>query len=207
VLRTVPTYAAWLEGLDPISDVFMMGGLNNTLRRLVIEGAPVAMGIHALGDSVCTTNPILGRGLSFALWEAVTLRDVLKDFAEDWTAQSLAMDAFVGEHIAPFYEEQAAVDSARMAALRHVVFGDTAHETPAASPDRVTYAEVRGAAQFDATAFRALWRIHAMAHKPSEIYSDPGVIACTREALVQNRGRPAFAQPTSRQLTIALTPA
>jgi hypothetical protein len=73
VLRTVPTFAAWLDGLEPISDVFTMGGLHNTLRRLVVEGTPVATGLHALGDAVCTTNPTLGRGLSLALWEAVRL--------------------------------------------------------------------------------------------------------------------------------------
>jgi len=32
VLRTVPTFAAWLDALEPISDVFAMGGLHNTLR-------------------------------------------------------------------------------------------------------------------------------------------------------------------------------
>src|SRR5580704_5391681 len=104
VLRTVPTYAAWLDALEPITGVFTMGGLQNTLRRLVVDGTPVATGLHALGDSVSTTNPTLGRGLSFALWEALILRDILRDFAEDWTGQALAVDAFVGAEIAPFYE-------------------------------------------------------------------------------------------------------
>jgi type II secretory pathway pseudopilin PulG len=38
-----------------------MAGLHNTLRRLVVDGTPVATGLHAIGDSVCTTNPTLGR--------------------------------------------------------------------------------------------------------------------------------------------------
>ena len=67
VLRTVPALAAWLYALDPISDVFPMAGLHNTLRRLVADGARVVTGLHAIGDSVCTTNPTLGRGLSLAL--------------------------------------------------------------------------------------------------------------------------------------------
>ena len=49
-----------------------MPGLHNTLRRLVAGGAPVITGLHAVGDSVCTTNPTLGRGLSLALSGAVT---------------------------------------------------------------------------------------------------------------------------------------
>jgi 2-polyprenyl-6-methoxyphenol hydroxylase-like FAD-dependent oxidoreductase len=40
VLRTIPTYAAWLDVMDPITDVFPMAGLHNTLRRLVTDGIP-----------------------------------------------------------------------------------------------------------------------------------------------------------------------
>ena len=57
MLRTIPAYAAWLDVMDPITDVFPMGGLHNTLRRLVVDGSPVATGLLAIGDSVCTTNP------------------------------------------------------------------------------------------------------------------------------------------------------
>ena len=204
VLRTVPTYAAWLDALEPITDVFAMGGLQNTLRRLVVDGAPVATGFHALGDSVCTTNPTLGRGLSFALWESLTLRDILRDFGEDWTGQALAMDAFVGENIAPFYQEQASVDGARMAMLRHTIFGAPAPNGVAAPQDRVTYAEVRTAAQFDPTAFRALWRIHGLVQKPLEVYTDPEVVACTRKTLAENRDRLSLPQPTREELAAAL---
>ena len=45
VLRTVPYYAAWLDVLDPITDVTVMGGLHNTLRRMVVDGRPVATGL------------------------------------------------------------------------------------------------------------------------------------------------------------------
>jgi flavin-dependent dehydrogenase len=204
VLRTVPTFAAWLDALEPVSDVFAMGGLHNTLRRLVVDGAPVATGLHALGDSVCTTNPTLGRGLSFALWEAVRLREIIQECGEDWTGQSTAMDAFVGEHIAPFYEEQAEVDGGRMAMLRHTIFGEAAPNGAAPGSERVTYAEVRTAAQFDPTAFRALWRIHGMIQKPLEVYRDPEVVACTRKALAQNGNRLAMAQPTREELEAAL---
>ena len=77
VLRTVPAYAAWLDVMDPITDVFPMGGLHNTLRRLVADGTPVATGLVAIGDSVCTTNPTLGRGLALALTGAADLADTL----------------------------------------------------------------------------------------------------------------------------------
>ena len=62
VLRSVSTYAKWLDALDPITGVYPMGGVHNTMRRLVVDGAPVATGLAAIGDSVCTTNPTLGAG-------------------------------------------------------------------------------------------------------------------------------------------------
>jgi hypothetical protein len=43
--RTMPTLAAWLDVMDPITGVFPMAGLHNTLRRLVADDAPVATGL------------------------------------------------------------------------------------------------------------------------------------------------------------------
>jgi hypothetical protein len=203
-LRTVPILAAWLDALEPITDVFTMGGLQNTLRRLVVDGVPVSTGMIALGDSVCTTNPTLGRRLSFALWEAVRLGEILKECGEGWSGQMMAMDAFVEKHIAPFYEEQAVVDSARMANLRQAIFGEPAPERAESLSSGVNYGELRTAAQFDPTAFRALWRIHGMIMKPLEVYNDPEVVACTRRALLENRDRLTMAQPTREQLMAAL---
>ncbi len=122
VLRTVPTYAAWLDVLDPISQVFPMAGLHNTMRRLVVGAVPVVTGLHAIGDSVCTTNPTLGRGLSLALTGAVDLLDTINRHGDDWTAQALRLDELVADHVAPHYEDQAAIDYARLAMLRHTIF-------------------------------------------------------------------------------------
>jgi 2-polyprenyl-6-methoxyphenol hydroxylase-like FAD-dependent oxidoreductase len=83
VLRTVPVFAAWLDVLEPITGVFPMAGLHNTLRRLVDGGSPVVTGLHAVGDSVCTTNPTLGRGLTLALTGAADLAGVIADHPAD----------------------------------------------------------------------------------------------------------------------------
>jgi hypothetical protein len=144
VLRTVPACAAWLDVMDPITDVFPMGGLHNTLRRLVVDGRPVATGLHAVGDSVCTTNPTLGRGLALALTGAADLADTLAGSGGD--------------------------------------------------PARC----------YDPVAFRAFWTINGMLCPPEEVYTDPHVVACTREALSRAAGSPA-AQPTRQQLLAALS--
>jgi 2-polyprenyl-6-methoxyphenol hydroxylase-like FAD-dependent oxidoreductase len=204
VLRTVPAYAAWLDVLDPITGVFPMAGLHNTLRRLVAGGAPVVTGLHAIGDSVCTTNPTLGRGLSLALSGAVDLLEAIDRHGDDWTAQALALDGLVADHVAPFYEDQAVIDRARLASLRHTIFGAPAPDPPPVSSGRVSYAQLRAAAPFDPVAFRAFWKINGMICRPGDVYTDPHVVACTQQVLRQRGSGPPMTQPTRDQLLAAL---
>ena len=126
VLRTVPAAAAWLGVLEPFGPVFQMAGLHNTLRRLVVDSDPVATGLHVIGDSRCTTNPTLGRGLSLALWGAVDLVETIVAHGGDNIEQAMALDRSVADHVVHFYEDQAIIDLARLKVLRHTVEGGLA---------------------------------------------------------------------------------
>jgi 2-polyprenyl-6-methoxyphenol hydroxylase-like FAD-dependent oxidoreductase len=213
VLRTIPACAAWLAVLEPISPVFPMTGPRNTLRRLVVGGRPVVTGLQGIGDSVCTTNPTFGRGLSLAMWGAADLADVIGQH-DDPAEQAIAMDRRTAEHVAPYYEEQAVVDSARLATLRHAIMGGPAPPPPLLDPNRISFTQLRVAASFDPTAFRAFWKLMFMLCQPDDVYRDPHVIACTQDALrsrgmdvLQPRGHldPAIGQPTRQQILAALT--
>jgi len=203
VLRTVPTYAAWLEVMDPITDVFPMAGLHNTLRRLVAGGTPAATGLHAIGDSVCTTNPTLGRGLALALSSAADLTDTIAEHPADPAAQALALDRLVGAHVVPFYHDQAGIDAARLAMMRHTIFG-APPPRPSQTPGQVTYSQLRAAASWDPIAFRAFWKINGMICPPGEVYTDPDVVARVQETLRRHGTAPPVAQPTREQLLTAL---
>jgi 2-polyprenyl-6-methoxyphenol hydroxylase-like FAD-dependent oxidoreductase len=196
VLRAVPGYSDWLDVLEPVSGVYPMAGLRNTLRRLVRDEAPVVTGLHAIGDTVCTTNPTLGRGLSLAITGAADLIDTLERHEADPVAQAISLDALVADHIAPFYEDQAAIDAERLAGLRHAIFGYPA-PAPAPSPavsGRVSNAQLRAAAPFDPVLFRAYWKLLGMLCHPAEIYHDPEVVARTDEILRRDGTRPQSAQ-------------
>ena len=203
VLRIIPAYRAWLEVMDPITGVFPMAGLHNTLRRLVADGTPVATGLHAIGDSVCTTNPTLGRGLALALSGAADLADAIGEHAADPAAQALALDRLVGAHVVPFYHDQAVIDAARLAMMRHTIFG-APPPPPSQTPGRVTYSQLRAAASYDPIAFRAFWKINGMICPPGEVYTDPDVVARTQETLRRHGTAPPLAQPTREQLLTAL---
>ena len=205
VLRAVPVYAAWLDVMDPITDVFPMAGLHNTLRRLMVDGTPVATGLVAIGDSVCTTNPTLGRGLTLALTGAADLADTVARHGDDPAALALALDRLVGDHVAPFYQDQAAIDAARLAIMRHAIFGDPPPQPPAATRDgRVSYPQLRVAGCYDPVAFRAFWKINGMVCPPEDVYTDPHVVARTRDALSRHGSGLPVIQPTREQLLAAL---
>jgi hypothetical protein len=189
------TYAAWLEVMDPITGVFPMAGLHNTLRRLVVDGTPVATGLHAIGDSVCTTNPTLGRGLALALSGAADLADTIGEYPADPVGQALALDRLVGAHVVPFYHDQAVIDAARLAMMQHTIFG-APPPRPSQTPGRVTYSQRRAAASYDPTAFRAFWKINGMICPPGEVYTDPDVIACTQETLRRHGTAPRRQSPS-----------
>jgi hypothetical protein len=173
-----------------------MAGLRNTLRRLVRDEAPVVTGLHAIGDAVCTTNPTLGRGLTLAVTGAADLTDTLERHEADPVAQAISLDALVADHIAPFYEDQAAIDAERLAGLRHAIFGDPAPAPapPPAVSGRVSNAQLRAAAPLDPVLFRAYWKLLGMLCHPAEIYHDPEVVARTDEILQQDGTRPQSAR-------------
>jgi 2-polyprenyl-6-methoxyphenol hydroxylase-like FAD-dependent oxidoreductase len=203
VVHTIPVYSGWLDVLEPITPIFPMGGLHNTLRRLVVDGSPVAVGLHAIGDTVCTTNPTLGRGLSLALHQAVDLIDALNNGYDEPGELAMALDDCVENHVAPFYADQAKIDATRLAQVRYTVFGGTA--PPAAdAEDRVTYAQLRNAAPFDPAVFRAFWKVMGMVCLPDTVYTDPAIVERTHN-VIRNRGSgPPIAQPTREQLLTAL---
>jgi 2-polyprenyl-6-methoxyphenol hydroxylase-like FAD-dependent oxidoreductase len=203
VLRTIPVYAAWLDVMDPITSVFPMAGLHNTLRRLVTGGVPVATGLHAVGDSVCTTNPTLGRGLALALSGAADLVDTIGEHPADPAARALALDHLADARVVPFYQDQAAIDAGRLAMMRHTIFGAPPPPAPD-TPGRVTYSQLRAAAAYDPTAFRAFWTINGMVCPPDEVYTDPDVVARTRETLGRHGAALPVAQPSRAQLLAAL---
>jgi flavin-dependent dehydrogenase len=180
-----------------------MGGLHNTMRRCTVDGAPVVTGIVALGDSVCTTNPTLGRGLSLALRSAAQLVDATAAHGEDAAALAAAVDGAAQEWVRPFYADQAASDAARLVAMRHEVFGAPTAAPPAKS-DRVTFAELAAASRYDADVFRAYWHIFGMVRLPEEVYTDADVVSRTHAVLSDLPSSTPVAGPTRDELEHAL---
>lgn len=56
----------------------------------------------------------------------------------------------------------------------------------------------------DAIVFRAFWRVMGMLARPDDVYTDPDVVARTRDVLRSLGTVPAMTQPTRAQLQAAL---
>jgi 2-polyprenyl-6-methoxyphenol hydroxylase-like FAD-dependent oxidoreductase len=120
VCQTLPGVAPWTDPARsaPISRVFGMGDLTSHWREFAPGGRASVLNWFPVGDALVRTNPLYGRGCTFAGVEAHLLRDVLAETADP--AQRLVRySAKVRESLRPFYDDMTAQDrSAARRALR-----------------------------------------------------------------------------------------
>lgn len=99
-VAAIPHLAEWTEPgrFEPFTDVMAGGGLTNTFRGQAID----VRGLYFVGDSVSTTNPAAGRGVSLGLLQAQALLGML---AEDPFDAAAEFGAWCEQNIRPWYED------------------------------------------------------------------------------------------------------
>ncbi|HEY5070836.1 MAG TPA: FAD-dependent oxidoreductase [Caulobacteraceae bacterium] len=129
ICRELPGVAPWIDPQRSVamSRVFGMGNLRNRWREMAPEGRPAVLGLFSVGDSLVRTNPLFGRGCSFAAVEAHLLRDVFLETA-DPAERAKLYSAKVRAGLRPFYEDMVSQD--RAAARRAVRGLDPAYRPP-----------------------------------------------------------------------------
>jgi 2-polyprenyl-6-methoxyphenol hydroxylase-like FAD-dependent oxidoreductase len=103
--RLLPGLAPWIDPARSrgVSRVFGMGNLESRWRDLAPGGLPAVTGFFAVGDSLTRTNPLYGRGCSFAAVGAYLLRDALEATA-DPAQRLMRYRAGVEAELRPYYE-------------------------------------------------------------------------------------------------------
>jgi hypothetical protein len=101
----LPGLVPWVnpDQAEPTTKVFGMGDLICRWRDLVADGKPAALGYFAVGDNLIRTNPLYGRGCSFAAVGAYRLRDTL-DATKDPTARAIAYHDGIRADLRPFFD-------------------------------------------------------------------------------------------------------
>jgi 2-polyprenyl-6-methoxyphenol hydroxylase-like FAD-dependent oxidoreductase len=117
ICARLPGAARWTDPARaaPVSKVYAMGDLKSRWREMAPEGRPAILNFFSVGDSLVRTNPLYGRGCSFAAVEAHLLRDVLGE-TTDRAARAAAYSARVRAELEPFYKDM--VNQDRSAARR-----------------------------------------------------------------------------------------
>jgi hypothetical protein len=107
--RSIPDLAAWTdpERAAPVTDVLPGGPLRNAYRgQRARDGRPCAPGLVSVGDSVATTTPIFGRGVTTTFLQVRRLLDLLDGEGDpalvgepfdDWCEQN--MRPWVADHV------------------------------------------------------------------------------------------------------------
>lgn len=123
VCRQLPGLVPWIEPerTEPTSRVFGMGQLESRWRELAADGKPAVLGFFPVGDGVVRTNPLYGRGCSFAAVSAHLLKDAL-DATSDPAQRLLTYRAGVERELRPYYDvmrkaDRSAIRRARAALL------------------------------------------------------------------------------------------
>ena len=103
------------ERAEPVTDVLAGGALLNVYRSQCDEhGDLVLPGLFFVGDSVATTTPVFGRGITTTLWQCEALLSLLDHDTDDLAATGHAFDAWSADTMRPWVEDHIHMDSAHV---------------------------------------------------------------------------------------------
>lgn len=113
-VRAIPRLADWIEPSrsQPISAALPGGRLSNSYRSP--DGRPAMPGLIAVGDAVCTTTPLAGRGVALGLMQARQLARLLDQHSSDIDFATTQFDTWCEDNIRPWFEDHRDTDADRM---------------------------------------------------------------------------------------------
>ena len=177
--NAIPAIRDWVcpEVSDSISGVQYMGGLINRVRHFVVDGEPVVLGLHAVGDASVCTNPLYGRGCSLGMVHGVLFADTLATDGGDPRSLALAFDEATQRELVPWYVASKQQDKVSMAVQR----GEELSEFDTFVRSLVTDG-VFPASRHSAAVSRAWFRTFNLLTTPDALMTDPDVMRIVMEA-------------------------
>ncbi len=116
-VRAIPLLAEWIDSsrAQAISRALPGGRLYNTYRgQLVTAGRPVLSGLISVGDAVCTTTPLAGRGVTLALLQARELVRILDQGSGGIASATVQFDRWCETNIRPWFDDHRYTDADRV---------------------------------------------------------------------------------------------
>ena len=196
VCQLLPGVAPWTDPAraEPISRVFGMGDLSSHWREFAPDDQASVLNYFPIGDALVRTNPLYGRGCTFAGVEAHLLRDVLAEAADP--ARRLARySERVREELRVFYDDMAAQD--RSAARRALRGLDPDHRPSRRARLAASFAleGIGAAVRADPDLLREALRSFHMLAAPNDWARRPSTLGKAARAWVAGRFRPDPTRP------------
>jgi 2-polyprenyl-6-methoxyphenol hydroxylase-like FAD-dependent oxidoreductase len=116
-VSAIPRLADWIDPrrARPIAPVLPGGKLYNSYRGQVDStGRLVAPGMISVGDAVCTTTPLAGRGVTLALAQARALLRAFDEHGRDTDSATMEFDHWCTENIRPWFDDHRVADADRL---------------------------------------------------------------------------------------------
>jgi 2-polyprenyl-6-methoxyphenol hydroxylase-like FAD-dependent oxidoreductase len=113
----VPRLSEWTDPrrARPIAPVRPGGRLVNGYRgQLDPAGRPATPGMISVGDAVCTTTPLAGRGVTLALAQARALLRALDQHGTDIDSATIQFDHWCTENVRPWFDDHVRNDADRL---------------------------------------------------------------------------------------------
>jgi 2-polyprenyl-6-methoxyphenol hydroxylase-like FAD-dependent oxidoreductase len=178
----------------PVGRVHGMGELVSRWRDLVVDGRPAARGYFALGDILVRTNPLYGRGCSFAAVSAVALREALGQ-SLDPAARLLAYHQRIHAELRPYYLNQRTQDRAAIRRARAALTPGHRRSLRARLLHGFFEDGVRVALRSDVALLRQALRGFHMLEHPEKWLARPRNLAIVLGYWMRGRKRNAAAYP------------
>ncbi|MAE95399.1 MAG: hypothetical protein CL910_12120, partial [Deltaproteobacteria bacterium] len=182
VAAAVPKVAPWVDPAvsEPISKVHAMANLRNTLRRFVVDGEPVALGVVAVGDAAVHANPITGRGCTFSWMSAYFLAEALRESPDDLRGLALAIDGRVEEEVVPWFRMQVQQDRDAMETEQALLRGEDPFQATMPDGSNNPKAFIRSmiregllpAIRSDVVVMRRFMRLMNLLDPPKDLFTD-----------------------------------
>jgi 2-polyprenyl-6-methoxyphenol hydroxylase-like FAD-dependent oxidoreductase len=193
-----PDRQVWLEG-EPISDIVPLVSAGDMTRSFVIDETPVATGVVAVGDAHAFTEPRLGRGTTFGVMDAVTLRDTVRaHLGQGPTGFALAYHEAYGRELGPWLRAANSAGRNFTKETRAYITGD-GPEFDAANRGMVLNRALVNASRVDSEVGRWLLDLAGGLAHPADLFGRAGVVDRILE-LGDHETEAAAAGPTRNEL-------
>jgi 2-polyprenyl-6-methoxyphenol hydroxylase-like FAD-dependent oxidoreductase len=116
-VRAIPQLSDWVDPLraQPITAVLPGGRLYNGYRgQLDARGQLATPGMISLGDAVCTTTPLAGRGVTLALMQARSLLGALDHHMADIDSSAMQFEDWCTAYLRPWFDDHCHTDADRL---------------------------------------------------------------------------------------------